>query len=173
MEFHDNYPQYETMYQHDEAHGKQVRSKLWKVFWLLLAITLLELFVGFKATSWGLLGSTFLKFFFIFFTLVKAGGIVLVFMHLIDETKFFRYCILLPYSVFILYLIFIILVEGTYCGYPANKTSLDKNYRIQQVVLREHHKQPVPAELKEGITEKELEAARATMLPAEGGEHAE
>ncbi len=163
MEFHDNYPQYETMYQHDEAHGKQIRSKLWKVFWLLLAITLLELFVGFKATSWGLLGSTFLKFFFIFFTLVKAGGIVLVFMHLIDETKFFRYAVLLPYSVFILYLIFIVLVEGTYCGYPANKTSLDKNYKIQQIVLRKHHNQPVPAELTEGITEKEIAAAEAEM----------
>jgi cytochrome c oxidase subunit 4 len=170
MEFHDNYPQYETMYQHDEAHGKQIRSKLWKVFWLLLAITLLELFVGFKATSWGLLGSTFLKFFFIFFTLVKAGGIVLVFMHLIDETKFFRYAVLLPYSVFILYLIFIILVEGTYCGYPANKTSLDKNYKIQQIVLRKYHKQPVPAELTEGISEQEIaaaEAAAATETHAE------
>ncbi|HXD94827.1 MAG TPA: cytochrome C oxidase subunit IV family protein [Bacteroidia bacterium] len=170
MEFHDDYPQYETMYQHDEAHGKQIRSKLWKVFWLLLAITLLELFVGFKATSWGLLGSTFLKFFFIFFTLVKAGGIVLVFMHLIDETKFFRYTILLPYSVFILYLIFIILVEGTYCGYPLNKTSLDKNYKIQQIVLRKHHKQPIPAELTDGISEKDIAAAEAA---ASTEEHAE
>ncbi|HTA62406.1 MAG TPA: cytochrome C oxidase subunit IV family protein [Bacteroidia bacterium] len=170
MEFHDNYPQYETMYQHDEAHGKQIRSKLWKVFWLLLAITLLELFVGFKATSWGLLGSTFLKFFFIFFTLVKAGGIVLVFMHLIDEVKFFRYAVLLPYSVFILYLIFIILVEGTYCGYPLNKTSLDKSYKIQQIVLRKHHHQPVPAELTDGISEKEIAAAEAA---ASTEEHAE
>ena len=170
MEFRDDYPQYETMYQHDEAHGKQIRSKLWKVFWLLLAITLLELFVGFKATSWGLLGSTFLKFFFIFFTLVKAGGIVLVFMHLIDEVKFFRYAVLLPYSVFILYLIFIILVEGTYCGYPLNKTSLDKNYKIQQIVLRKHHKQPVPAELTDGLSEKDIAAAEAA---ASTEEHAE
>src|SRR6202008_3719078 len=139
MEFHDNYPQYETMYQHDEAHGKQVRSKLWKVFWLLLAITLLELFVGFKATSWGLLGSTFLKFFFIFFTLVKAGGIVLVFMHLIDEVKFFRYAVLLPYSVFILYLIFIILVEGTYCGYPENKTKLNELFMDQKIQNNTKH----------------------------------
>ncbi len=163
MEFHDNYPQYETMYQHDETHGKQIRSKLWKVFWLLLAITLVELFVGFNATKWGLLGGTFLKFFFIGLTLVKAGGIVLVFMHLIDETKFMRYTILLPYSVFIAYLIFIILVEGTYCGYPQNNTHLDKNYRIQQIVLRNHHAQPVPAELKEGITEKEIIAAEKDM----------
>ena len=170
MEFNDNYPSYETMYQHDEAHGKQIRSKLWKVFWLLLAITLLELFVGFKATSWGLLGSTFLKVFFIFFTLVKAGGIVLVFMHLIDETKFLRYTILLPYSIFILYLIFIVLVEGTYCGYPENKTSLDRSYKIQQIVLRKHHKQPLPAELTEGITDKEIAAAEAAGETEKHGE---
>jgi cytochrome c oxidase subunit 4 len=163
MEFHDNYPQYETMYQHDEAHGKQIRSKLWKVFWLLLAITLLELFVGFNATKWGLLGGTFLKVFFIFFTLAKAAGIVLVFMHLIDEVKFLRYTILLPYTIFILYLIFIILVEGTYCGYTENKTSLDKSYKIQQIVLRKHHNQPLPVELTEGITEQEILAAEAAM----------
>ena len=159
MEFHDNYPQYETMYQHDEAHGKQIRSKLWKVFWLLLAITLLELFVGFKATSWGLLGSTFLKFFFIFFTLVKAGGIVLVFMHLIDETKFFRYTILVPYSIFIIYLIFIVLVEGTYCGQARNKTKVDPEYKRQQLELREHHHQPIPAELSEGTSGVEKNTA--------------
>jgi len=148
-EFHDDYPSYETMYQHDEAHGKQIRSKLWKVFWLLLAITLLELFVGFNATKWGLLGGGFLKVFFIFFTLVKAGGIVLVFMHLIDETKFFRYTILLPYTVFILYLIFIILVEGTYCGYKENNTNIGPMYKEQQLELRQHH-QPIPEGLLEG-----------------------
>ncbi|MBS1647265.1 MAG: cytochrome C oxidase subunit IV family protein [Bacteroidetes bacterium] len=161
MEFNDHYPSYETMYQHDEAHGKQIRAKLWKVFWLLLAITIVELIVGFKATAWGLQGGTFLKFFFITLTLVKAGGIVLVFMHLIDETKFFRYTILLPYSVLGVYLIFIVLVEGTYCGYPENKTSLDKSYQIQQIILREHHGQPVPADLKEGITDREISAAAA------------
>ena len=149
-EFHDDYPSYETMYQHDEAHGKQIRSKLWKVFWLLLAITLLELFVGFNATKWGLLGGGFLKVFFIFFTLVKAGGIVLVFMHLIDETKFFRYTILLPYTVFILYLIFIILVEGTYCGYKENNTNIGPMYKEQQLEFRQHHHQPIPEGLLEG-----------------------
>lgn len=159
MEFHDDYPQYETMYQHDDAHGKQIRSKLWKVFWLLLAITLVELVVGFNATKWGLLGGAFLKFFFITLTLVKAGGIVLVFMHLIDEVKFLRYAILLPYSIFVVYLIFIILVEGTYCGYPQNNTHLDKNYKIQQIVLRKMHNQPVPKELTEGIDEKEIASA--------------
>jgi len=148
MEFHDNYPVYETMYQHDEEHGKKVRKKLWRVFWILLGITLLELYVGFNATAWHLTGGMFLKVFFIFFTLAKAAGIVLVFMHLIDETKFFRWVILGPYSVFIVYLIFIILVEGTYTGYPENNTNLDISYKQQQVDLRTAHGQPIPEGLQ-------------------------
>ncbi|MHB8259256.1 MAG: cytochrome C oxidase subunit IV family protein [Bacteroidia bacterium] len=159
MEFHDNYPHYETMYQHDEATGKQIRSKLWKVFWILSAITIIELIVGYNATKWHLLGGTFLKVFFIFFTLAKASGIVLVFMHLIDETKFFRYLILLPYSLFISYLIFIILVEGTYCGETQNKTTLNPMYKIQQRELRLHHHQPMPAELMEGAATETPKAA--------------
>ncbi len=148
MEFHDNYPVYETMYQHDEESGKKVRKKLWRVFWILLGITLLELYVGFNATKWGLTGGMFLKVFFIFFTVAKAAGIVMVFMHLIDETKFFRWVILGPYSVFIVYLIFIILVEGTYTGYPENNTNLEFRYKQQQVDKRTEHGQPIPESLQ-------------------------
>src|ERR1700751_3798025 len=149
MEFHDDYPQYETMYLHGEEEGKKIRKKLWRVFWILLGITLLELYVGFHATAWHLTGGIFLKVFFIFFTVAKAAGIVLVFMHLIDETKFFRYVILGPYTVFILYLIYIILVEGTYTGYPENNTNLDNIYKQQQVDKRTEHGQPIPESLKE------------------------
>jgi len=45
-------------------------------------------------------------------TLVKAGYIVMVFMHLGDERKNLRNTILVPYLVFILYLIFICLTEA-------------------------------------------------------------
>jgi hypothetical protein len=69
-------------------------------------------------------------------------------MHLIDETKFFRYVILGPYSVFILYLIYIILVEGTYTGYPENNTNLDVIYKQQQVDKRTEHGQPIPESLQ-------------------------
>ncbi len=148
MEFQDNYPHYETMYQHDEADGKKIRKKLWRVFWVLLGITLLELFVGFNATKWHLTGGSFVKVFFIFFTIAKAAGIVLVFMHLIDETKFFRYIILGPYSIFILYLIYIILVEGTFTGRPENNTAIDPIYKEQQLELRKEHGQPIPEGLE-------------------------
>lgn len=173
MEFHDDYPQYETMYQHDEAHGKKIRTKLWRVFWLLLAITLVELFVGFNATKWGLTGSGFLKVFFIVFTLFKAGGIVLVFMHLIDETKFFRYIILAPYSMFIGYLIFIILVEGTYTGYPENKTKMDPIYLEQQLQVRnsEHHKGQPTKEVDEMMNAAIQHGYVRKNTPIEGEPH--
>jgi cytochrome c oxidase subunit IV len=133
MEFHDNYPQYETMYHHTEEEGKKKRKGLWRVFWIMLAITMVELFVGYNATKWGVTGTWYLKWGFIILTLAKAGFIVLKFMHLGDETKGMKYTILAPYSLFIGYLIFIILVEGTYCGYPENKTKLNEIFMDQKI----------------------------------------
>jgi cytochrome c oxidase subunit IV len=49
-------------------------------------------------------------------TLLKAGYIVMVFMHLGDERKYLRNVILIPYFIFVLYLIFIALWEGTAVG---------------------------------------------------------
>ncbi len=139
MEFHDDYPQYETMYHHTEEEGKKKRKGLWRVFWIMLAITLVELFVGFNATKWGLTGGGLLKWGFIILTLAKAGFIVLKFMHLGDEEKGMKYTILLPYSMFIGYLIFIVLVEGTYCGYPENKTKLNPIFMDQKVQNNAKH----------------------------------
>jgi cytochrome c oxidase subunit IV len=56
------------------------------------------------------------KWSFIILTLLKAGYIVMVFMHLGDEKKTFRYVILVPYFLFMLYLIFIALWEGLAVG---------------------------------------------------------
>jgi cytochrome c oxidase subunit IV len=118
MEFNDGYPQYEIMAHHSEEEGKAKRKRLWKVFWILLVVTLLELFIGTKAESWGLQhdghSTISLKIIFIGLTLLKAAYIVLTFMHLGDEKKVFKYIILIPYAVFILYLVFICLVEGVY-----------------------------------------------------------
>jgi len=56
----------------------------------------------------------YVKWTFIILTIVKAAYIVLVFMHLGDERKNFKWVILGPYILFILYLIFICLTESTY-----------------------------------------------------------
>jgi len=52
------------------------------------------------------------KWSFVALTILKAGYIVMVFMHLGDERKWLRYVILVPYFIFILYLIFIALWEA-------------------------------------------------------------
>ena len=52
----------------------------------------------------------------ILLTVIKAGYIVMVFMHLGEERKTFKLMILVPYIVFILYLIFHVLTEASAVG---------------------------------------------------------
>jgi cytochrome c oxidase subunit 4 len=97
---------------HSEADGAKIRSKIWKVTALLTLLTIIEVGMGvyFKRSadfSW-----TAIKWTFIALTLVKAGYIVMVFMHLGDERKNLRRVVLIPYLLFIAYLIFIALREG-------------------------------------------------------------
>jgi cytochrome c oxidase subunit 4 len=145
MDFHDDYPSYETMYNHDEDYGKKARRKLWNVFWIMLIITIVELLIGTYAASMGLLtetrGSTLtLKSIFVILTIVKAGYIVMSFMHLGHEVKFMKYLILMPYIVFLFYLIFIVLTEGTYAGGAGRLTRVDPMLQEQQKMILEHHK---------------------------------
>lgn len=138
-EFHDNYPQYEIMANHDEAYGKKARRTLWNVFWVMLLITIFELIIGSMAPSHGWSGTLWLKVLFIGLTLVKAAAIVLWFMHLNHEVKFFKYIILIPYFVFILYTIFIVLTEGTYSGQQGRFAPTAKIFIDQQNALKNGH----------------------------------
>ncbi len=125
MEFNDGYPSYEEMALHDEEHGKKVRKAIWKVFWILLIVTLVELVVGFQAQDWNL-GRTFLMVFFISLTIVKAAYIVMSFMHLGHEVKSFQWTVLGPFAILILYLVFLVDPgEGTYS--KSGRYAIDKN----------------------------------------------
>ncbi len=105
-----------------EEEGVKVRKKIAFVTILLTAITAVEVAMGiiFKRAE------TFtwetIKWSFIVLTLVKAGYIVMVFMHLGDERKNLKYTILTPYLIFILYLIYICLTEAL--GHVGNFTIL-------------------------------------------------
>jgi len=144
-EFHDDYPSYEHMALHSEEEGKTVRRKLWRVFWIMLAITIFELVIGSLAPGQGWSGTTWLKVLFIALTLLKAGYIVIEFMHLGHEVKFFKYVILLPYMIFMSYGIFIILDEGVYSGEPINRTKIDPILIQQQEQLKAGHGHHAPA----------------------------
>ena len=144
-EFHDDYPSYEHMAHHSEEEGKKTRKVLWRVFWYMLAITVFELIVGSMAPTHGWSGTWWLKVLFIGLTLVKAGFIVIAFMHLGHEVTFMKYTILSPYLVFMAYAIFIILDEGVYSGETMNRTRVDPLLIQQQEQLKAghgHHEAP-------------------------------
>ena len=107
-------------FEYSTGHGprtpeqsRAVRKKILFVTLLLSVITIFEVMVGIfysqshvSANTW-----TIIKWMYIVLTLIKAGYIVLVFMHLGDERKNLRTTILLP-MVLVVYLIFIALYEG-------------------------------------------------------------
>ena len=91
---------------------------IWKVFWILLIVTTVEVLLGINQPEIlvgnRFLGTSLLNHIFIVLTLVKAGYIVLVFMHLGFERTAFKWTILIPAFILIPYLLFILLSEGGY-----------------------------------------------------------
>lgn len=111
----DDIIEYSLDAHHDEEHGKKIRATIWKVTAILTAITVIEVMLGIYIKQ-GSGAWPFVKWSFIIMTLLKAGYIVLVFMHLGDERKTLRYVILVPYILFMVYLIFICLMEALKIG---------------------------------------------------------
>ena len=111
----DDLIEYSLHAHHNEEQGKVVRKKIYFVTVLLTIVTVLEVALGayIKQSSgaW-----PFVKWSFVALTILKAGYIVMVFMLLGDEKKSLRYVILVPYILFILYLIFIALWEALEIG---------------------------------------------------------
>ena len=138
-EFQDGFPDYERIAQHDSEAGVGVRKHLMNVFWLLLIVTLIELCVGFFWSRMHAAGisKTWLIIFFVTFTLVKAGYIVMAFMHLGDENKSLRWVILGPYCLFVTYLIYMTSVgEG---GYSKGFRDLLDPVKQMQTEESSHH----------------------------------
>jgi cytochrome c oxidase subunit IV len=104
----DNYSLQAT---HSEEEGKIARKEIYKVTLFLSLITILEVFLGVYIKQ----GSAFwnqVKWVFIVLTIIKAGYIVMVFMHLGSERKSLRQAILYPYYLCIIYLLTILIFEG-------------------------------------------------------------
>ena len=114
---HDH--KYSVAANHDENHGAEIRKKIWKVTGILTLITVVEVLIGAFIKQYDASGADnalwpYVKIGFLVLTLVKAAYFVLVFMHLGDERKNFKWVILAPYILFIMYLIFICLTESSY-----------------------------------------------------------
>jgi len=112
----DDIVEYSLEGHHSEEHGKDVRKKIWKVTAILSIVTIIEVLVGvfFPKASVSEWAWFTIKLGYIALTIVKAGYIVMVFMHLGDERKSLRRMVIWPYTVFILYLVMILWLESTY-----------------------------------------------------------
>ena len=96
---------------------------IWRVFWILLFVTTVEVVLGILKVNEKLpefivydrfLGLAWLTHIFIILTIVKAAYIVMTFMHLGDEEKSLRWTILLPAFILVPYLLFILLTESVH-----------------------------------------------------------
>ncbi|KIX20926.1 cytochrome C oxidase subunit IV [Flavobacterium sp. 316] len=101
------------------AHAHESNTKrIWIVFGILSLITIVEVLLGiYKPDSLfrtHVLSSSLLNWIFIILTVVKAYYIMWAFMHLEGEKASFRWSIVAPLVFLILYLCFIVLVEGDY-----------------------------------------------------------
>ncbi|MFT5336835.1 MAG: cytochrome c oxidase subunit 4 [Sphingobacteriales bacterium] len=110
----DDIIEYSLDAHHSEEQGKAIRKKIYFVTILLSLITLVEVVTGVFASGWEGWKWETVKWFFIILTLVKAGYIVTVFMHLGEERKTAKYMILIPYAMFVVYLICLALTEANY-----------------------------------------------------------
>lgn len=112
------------------AHGHEHVSntkRIWQVFGLLSVITTVEVALGIIKPDFlhthTLLSMNLLNWIFIILTIVKAYYIVWAFMHMEGETASLRWSVVGTVIFLILYLIFILLVEGDYIyGVFANST---------------------------------------------------
>ena len=87
----------------NSTESKNQVKRIWKIFWILLVITVVEVIMGMffsHAMPKGLV-----NFFFLALTILKAGYIVAVFMHLGDEFKNFMTTVLIPLVLFVWFII--------------------------------------------------------------------
>ncbi len=112
----DSNKPYEFAVHHTEEEGKEIRKNLWKVFWILLIVTTVEVLLGiyWKQMAGESADSVWpvIKWLFISMTLLKAFYIVAEFMHLGGEKKNFVLTVMISYSVLLVYLLWMVLAEA-------------------------------------------------------------
>ncbi|MBP6311734.1 MAG: cytochrome C oxidase subunit IV family protein [Flavobacteriales bacterium] len=113
----DDIIEYSLDAHHSEEAGRKIRRTIWMVTLLLAVITTVEVALGAYWKEWMPDSWNLVKWSFVVLTLVKATYIVMTFMHLGDERRNIRAIILLPYGLFILYLLFIAIWESNYVNW--------------------------------------------------------
>ena len=93
-------------------------KRIWFVFALLSVVTTVEVFLGIIKPDFlhmnTFLSMNFLNWIFYILTIFKAYYIVWAFMHMEGEKSSLRWAVVMPVIFLVLYLLFILLVEGNY-----------------------------------------------------------
>ncbi len=113
----DDIIEYSLDAHHSEDAGRGIRKTIYFVTILLTLITCVEVGLGIVWKGWFPDSWPMVKWTFIALTLVKAGYIVMTFMHLGEERRNIRAMILLPYALFAFYLIWIAIWESNYINW--------------------------------------------------------
>ena len=95
-----------VMQHHTDVNSQESKDqvkRIWKIFWILLVITVAEVIMGMFFSHQ--LPKGLVAFFFLGLTLLKAGYIVAVFMHLGDEFRNFLVTVLIPLVLFVWFII--------------------------------------------------------------------
>ncbi len=107
-------------------------SKIWMVFWLLSVVTIVEVVLGIIKPAFliegKVLGMKYLNWIFIILTVYKAYYITWSFMHMDGEKKWFRRSVVWTGIFLILYLSFIVLVEGDYIYEIMTKSFITRDF---------------------------------------------
>jgi cytochrome c oxidase subunit IV len=103
---------------HAHAPHESNLGRIWKVFGILSAVTIVEVILGIiKPESLHLtnfLGMNLLNWIFYALTIFKAYYIVWAFMHMEGEKSTLRNVVVMPVIFLVLYLLFILLTEADY-----------------------------------------------------------
>ncbi|MFV8368396.1 cytochrome C oxidase subunit IV family protein [Flavobacterium sp. LB2R40] len=93
-------------------------GRIWKVFGILSAVTVVEVYLGILKPDFlfmnDFLSMNLLNWIFYALTIFKAYYIVWAFMHMEGEKSTLRSAVVFPVIFLILYLLFILLTEGDY-----------------------------------------------------------
>ena len=100
------------------AHSEGNIKRIWSVFFILSAITIVEVVLGIIKPAFlfdtKVLSMNLLNWIFIILTIWKAYYIMWAFMHLEGEKASLRWSIVGTLIFLIVYLVFILLIEGDY-----------------------------------------------------------
>ncbi|MCF8426156.1 MAG: cytochrome C oxidase subunit IV family protein [Bacteroidia bacterium] len=99
----------EEHFEHTETPA-DMKSQIWKTFWILLGFTVVDIFIYFMLLSTHAMWKNWV---FIILGIVKAYYIVGVFMHMKFERKTLMYTIIVP-MVFVVFFVTLMVIEGDF-----------------------------------------------------------